>query len=277
MFPVLFSIGHFEFRTVTIFILLAYLFSAFVFWRKGKEEHYSQAEIFDGFLVSSVVGALVARGVFVLFNTASIGFNPLNWLNMFAYPGFNMIAGLAAAAIYLYRYSLEQKWDGFEILDFWVTSISLGLGIYSLGAFFNGVGYGNPTDLPWGMVFPQLIEPHHPVQLYFAIFYFCMFYYLAKVEYSYRTFTWYRHGKKTAQTGFLSSMFLIMVPVFTIFVSVIRPATVEFFGYNIDVVISILVLLSGISLLFVRSGRSIPVLVKKKPKPVRAKIEQLNE
>lgn len=277
MFPVLFSIGPVSFKTITLFILLSFFLASFIFWRKGKEEHYSQADIFDSFLLSTLIGTVVARAVFIIFNFNIFGLRILNWFDLTEYPGINLIAGLVAAAFYMYKRAVKNKWDKFEVLDFWVTSISLGLSIYYLGTFFDGTGYGFATKLPWGVAFSQLVEPHHPIQMYFSLFYLALYFYLSKVEYSYRTFTWYRHGKKTAQTGYLTSFFLVSVAVFTFIMSLIKPATIEFMGINFDMVISVLLAFFGTSLLYNRSGRTFPLFASKKPKPVRTKLENLNE
>lgn len=277
MFPVLFSIGTFQFKTMSLFVLLAFFLASFIFWRKGREEHYAEADIFDGFLISTLLGAVVARAVFILFNFNIFGFHIVSWFSLGAYPGTNLIAGLAAAAFYMYAYATKNKWDQFEVLDFWVTSAALGLSVYYFGTFFDGSGYGFATNLPWGIVFTQLIDPHHPVQLYFALFYTGLYFYLSKVEYSYRTFTWYRHGKKTAQTGFLTSAFLIIVSVVTFVMAFLKPATLEFMGINFDMVISGLLAVIGTSLLFNRSGRNLPFATKRKVQLVLTKIEHLHE
>lgn len=277
MFPVLLSVGPLQLKTMFLFLLLGFFFASFVFWRKCREEHYSESEIFDSFLVSALLGAIVARAVFILFNFQTFGFHVLSWFDIGAFPGTNLIAGLAAAAFSMYKNAVKNKWDEFEVLDFWVMSAALGLFIYNLGAFFDGTGYGYATSLPWGVVFPNLIEPHHPVQMYFALFYLGVYLYLSKVEYSYRTFTWYRHGKKTAQTGFLTSAFLIQVAVFTFFMAFLKPATLEFLSVNFDMVISGLLGLVGTMLLFSRSGRSLPIFSRRKIRPIRTKLEDINE
>ena len=277
MFPVLFSIGSFDFKTISAFVVFAFFLASFIFWRKGREEHYSQADIFDSFLISAILGVIAARGVFILFNFKTFGFYVLNWFNLNQYPGINLIAGLVVAAFYIHKHAIKNKWDEFEVLDFWVTSVALGLSLFHLGTFFDGTGYGYATNLPWGVVFPQLIDPHHPIQMYFALFYLALYIYLSKVEYSYRTFTWYRHGKKTAQTGFLTSVFLIAVSVVSLIFSLLKPPMLEFMGVNFDIVISVILLCIGVSILFNRSGRVIPLFTNKKPRAVRTKLENIHD
>lgn len=277
MFPVLLSIGPFQIKTISVFVFLAFFLASFILWRKGREEHYSQADIFDSFLLSSLIGSFIARITFIFFNFNLFGLNIFSWFDFSKYSGINLLAGLAGAAFFMHKNSIKKKWDEFEVSDFWVTSISLGLFIYYLGTFFDGTGYGYATNMPWGFVFPNLVEPHHPVQLYFAIFYLLLYIYLSKVEYSYRTFMWYRHGKKTAQTGFLTSVFLILVSAFSFLIAFFKPASIELFNINLDFVISILMLAVGIYLLFVRSGREISLFSKKKTAPIRTKIEDLHE
>jgi phosphatidylglycerol:prolipoprotein diacylglycerol transferase len=277
MFPVLFSIGPITIKTFFVLLLIGFFISGFIFWRKGREEHYEIMELFDGFLLSALAGIIIARSIHILFNLNHFGLDIFKWFNFISNPGFNLLVGVFAAGLYLYKFSIKKKWDPFEVLDFWVTSVSLGLFLNYLGLFFEGVGYGYQTNMPWGVVFPQLIDPHHPTQLYTALFYLLLYFFIARVEYSYRTFSWYRYGKKTAQTGFLVSMFFIFSAIFNFFVSFLRPSVFEFFGVNFDILLSIALLIVGLFLLYYRSGRPLPFPVKRKPKPARTKLEQIGE
>ena len=55
----------------------------------------------------------------------------------------------------------------FAITDFIAPFVPIGLGAGRLGNFINGELWGQPTDLPWGMVFPHVDAlPRHPSQLY---------------------------------------------------------------------------------------------------------------
>jgi len=68
MWPTIISIASFRLKSLTLLAILALFFTAFIFWRKGKEEHYETVELFDVFLLSGIFGVIVGRLSFVLFN-----------------------------------------------------------------------------------------------------------------------------------------------------------------------------------------------------------------
>lgn len=258
MFPELFRLGPFSLRTMSVFLVCAFLATSFVFWRRGKEEHYREDQLFDSFLLALVVGLLAARVGFVALNIEQLGFSPLAWIDIFSHPGFSAWAGLVGGGLYLKRYARANKWDAYEILDFAATSISLGAVFVWIGQFFEGSGVGNATSLLIGVRFPNLLEPHHPLQLYSAAFYLLLFWYLSWVEYHYRTFAWYRIGKRTAQTGFLISTFIIGASLFSLLTSWLQPVGQLLYGISMQRLLSGVSLLLGILMLYVRSGRALP-------------------
>ncbi|MDQ3008113.1 MAG: prolipoprotein diacylglyceryl transferase [bacterium] len=257
MFPVLVSLGFFQLRTLTIFSILAFFTMAFIFWRKGREEHYDEYQLFDSFLLSTFFGVLTGRVVFILFNASRFIQEPLSIFNIIGAPGLNVMAALAGAGIFLYRYAKNHKWDTYEVLDYWTLAISFGSFILWLGLFFDGTGFGYPTNLPLGVTFPTVFEPHHPVQLYFALGYFLLFWYLSWADFHYRTFSWYRGSKNTAQTGFLTSFFVIISGLISFILSFIRPSQVSLGGLALDIPLYAVITIAGVLLLFGRSGRSL--------------------
>jgi len=256
MLPILFEFPFFRLKSLTVLAFLALFFSAFIFWRKGREEHYNSFEIFDAFLLSGLFGFIIGRIAFVIFHWAAFSQNILSVFNIVARPGNEPLIVLTASIWYLYRYAVKHKWDAFEILDFYVTAISLGMMFIYAGFFLDGSYGGTFTSLPWGIITPGTFEKTHPAQLYSLLYYFLIYIYLSKMEYAYRTIEWYRSGKKTAQSGFIFSTFLILTALFHILTGSIRLPSLFLGGVVIDYFIYIAVLIFGLILLYKRSGRS---------------------
>lgn len=253
MFPILLQAGPLVLRTLNVIMVIAFIATAFVFWRKTREEHYEEAMVFDGYLLSILFGLLFSRIIFIAMRFDEFGQHFLRWFDIFSYPGFSIYALAIGATYYLYRYAVKKKWDAFEILDFWSMALSLGLSLLWLGFFFEGSAFGKPTTLPWGITFPGVFEKHHPTQLYLAFFYFGLYVYLAWVEYRYRTFNWYRRGKNTAYTGFLISMFLLVSGVGSLALSWVMVPAFSWWGINGEAMLAGLAILSGAFLLYSRS------------------------
>ncbi len=264
MFPLLVSYGPLHIQTMSVLLALAFLVAAFVFWRKGKEDYYPEDQLFDGFLVASAMGFVGARVGYILLHSETMGWNVLSWFNLVGAPGMSGAIGLLVASFVLYRFAVQKKWDAFEVLDFWVVAVSLGMVFTSIGSFASGIDVGYPTSMPWGIVFPGLVETHHPAQLYAAGFFFSLFLYLSWLESRYRTFQWYRATKKAAETGFLLCMYSIFTALFLLVVGFVKPPTIELFDINIDRVASLVLLIFGVALLYVRSGRTLGFKKKKK-------------
>jgi len=255
MFPILINLPFFQLKSLTVLSLLALFFAAFIFWRKGREEYYSTFEIFDVFLLSGLFGFIFGRLAFVLFHLPQFSSNIWSVFNIVERSGNEPLLALAAAAWYLHRHAVRNKWDAFEILDFYVTSLSLGMVFVYLGFFLDGSYSGVFTSLPWGVVLNNTFEKVHPVQIYFAIFYLALFVYLNRMEYVYRTLQWYRKGKKTAQSGFLFSNFLIFTGLFYVLTGPFRLPSMMVGSFNVDYLAYLLIAVLGGVILFVRSGR----------------------
>ncbi len=257
MFPELVSIGPFTLRTFSVFLAFAFIVMTFLFWRKGREEHFDLGELFDVYFSAWLLGYVGSRAIYILLHQEVFGMHIGRWFDFVSFPGFSGLFCILIAGAYLYWQAQKNEWDSFELLDFFALAVSHGLVFIYIGQFLDGMGIGTVTQLPVGVLFPGLQEAHHPTQLYAAVIFFIIARALARAEYRYRTFEWFRSGKKTAQTGFLISVFL-MTSGLTLFVlSMFKSPEYVISSVGIDPVIGGILFCAGSWILFVRSGRGL--------------------
>jgi len=83
--------------------------------------------------------------------------------------GLASMGGLGAIALVLVIAARGSRRRLADLADAFALAGILALGIGRLGCFLGGCCYGRPTDLPWGVVFPEVGPPaRHPLQLYSA-------------------------------------------------------------------------------------------------------------
>ncbi len=91
---------------------------------------------------------------------------------------FTFLGGAIGVAIVLFLTTRNQRTTFLQWLDVLLPATTFGLGFDWLGMFAGAQAYGKPTNLPWGVVLDtfnvRYTVPIHPVQLYYAVFYFLL-------------------------------------------------------------------------------------------------------
>jgi len=228
----------------------------YFFWQKTKEENYELKETFDGLFFSGLGALLAARITYILIHVDTFPLRPLALLNILSYPGLWTFAGLVAAYAIILRTARQQKKEVWELWDFYTLLVTWFMIWWWLSRFFLGTAAGTPTTLPIGIMFPQRVEPAHPVQLYATIFFAALFRYLWWAEPRYRFFIWYRSKKRTAKPGFITAMFMIFVGLFGVLTSFIQYPFMMVFDFELNQILSAVMFIAGLVLLYVRSGQS---------------------
>ncbi|MGE4339867.1 MAG: prolipoprotein diacylglyceryl transferase [Pigmentiphaga sp.] len=82
--------------------------------------------------------------------------------------GMSFHGGLIGVIVVLLVFAWRRGYRAFEVGDFVVPMVPLGLAAGRMGNFINGELWGRVTDAPWGMVFPAARDglARHPSQLY---------------------------------------------------------------------------------------------------------------
>jgi len=238
-----------------ILILIGVLGAGYFFWKKAREEHYDLWEVFDGLIISGIAAFIASRLSYVFLRGEWAILLPKNFIQIWNYPGLWAPAGLAAAFVFMGWSARKMKREMFEIWDFYSLVLSWFLAWYWLSRLAIGAAAGISTQLPIGVLFPQRVEPAHPIQLYAGVGFLLLFRYLWWAEPRYRFFLWYRSKKRTAKSGFLLSIFLIVTGILGVLIGFVDYPFLRIFDFDVNQLFYALLFFSGCVLLYVRSGQ----------------------
>ncbi len=112
--------------------------------------------------------------------------------------GFSFLGGMIGIGFVLFFLTRTQRATFLQWLDVLLPAASLGLTFDWIGMFAAAQAYGKPTNVPWGVVIEtfnvRYSVPIHPVQLYYAVFFFALTFLLLIIR---------RHSKRAgAETLF---------------------------------------------------------------------------
>jgi phosphatidylglycerol:prolipoprotein diacylglycerol transferase len=112
-----------------------------------------------GMVAVAVVAGIVGAKLWHVLDTPS-EFHEMGWRVLWDSAGFAWFGGLVFGIGALVLQGWSAKIGGLRTLDLAAPSAAIGYGIGRIGCFLSGDGcYGLPTNLPWGMSFPNGIEP----------------------------------------------------------------------------------------------------------------------
>ena len=167
MYPVILRIGSFEITSFGVLVALAALVGLNLFTRelrrRGLPEDGANAAI--GGVLGGLAGAKIVWAIEFAgsapFADLLFSRGGLSWFGGFA-------GGLGVGLWLLHRYRIPLI-TGLAAAS---PALAAGHAIGRIGCFLVGDDYGTPTDLPWGVAFPEGLPPTfvpvHPTQLYEA-------------------------------------------------------------------------------------------------------------
>lgn len=124
----------------------------------------------DDMLFYGALGVVLGGriGYILFYNFEEFAANPMIlfkiWEGGMSFHG-GLIGVTVAALLLARKFGLPLL----KVTDFIAPLVPLGLLAGRIGNFINAELWGRPTDLPWGMVFPNVDQlPRHPSQLYQA-------------------------------------------------------------------------------------------------------------
>lgn len=164
MFPTLFTIGPITISTFGVFLILSLLVAAYVIWRMIKVYEIDEEKTID-FIFLSFIGSLIsARAYFVLSNLSH--FDSFYKVLLFGkYPGMSFWGGVIGGIVILKLASIRLKINFWQIADFAVVGLFVGLSISSIGCLLGGCQYGQVSDLPIAVSQVGQVGSRFPLQI----------------------------------------------------------------------------------------------------------------
>ncbi len=169
MYPVLFTIGGLEITSFGVLVALGALAGVSLFRRELVRSGLPEGAV-DGAVVGVIAGLAGAKLLWVF---EHLGEEPFTSL-LFSRGGLSWFGGLVGGVGAALAYFVVRGYPIVATVAAATPALAAGHAIGRIGCFMVGDDYGRPTDLPWGVAFPQGLPPTlervHPTQLYEAAF-----------------------------------------------------------------------------------------------------------
>ncbi len=162
-------LGPLELQTFGISFAFAFLASGTLFARRLRELGRPADWTYEAIFAALIGGLMGSRLDYIIQNWNTVSGDLTG--NIFSGAGLVFFGGLIGGAIGVL---LWARWRGFlswELLDSSAAPIAIGYAVGRIGCQLSGDGdYGEPSDLPWAMSYPDGTVPTtdevHPTPIY---------------------------------------------------------------------------------------------------------------
>jgi len=168
MYPELFSIFGYSISSFGAMMAIAFLVGSWITARRMEEEGLDP-DLATTLLIWVMLGGIFGSKLYFAIDVSLREGRPFFDL-LFARDGITwyggLIGGTLIGAIGCRQVGISIK----QFADCAAVAAAVGQSIGRIGCFLVGDDYGRPTDVPWGVTFPNGIQPVydpvHPTQLY---------------------------------------------------------------------------------------------------------------
>lgn len=168
MLPVLFRIGDFTVTSYGVMLVLAFVGSGLIVASEWRRRGWKPAAAQDIVLVAMVGGVVGSKLYWALAHSEQLAADPLG--TIFSRGGFTYYGGLIGGVVLVIGWLAWRRYPLGKAVDSCALAVPVGYMLGRVGCLLVGDDYGRPTDLPWGMAFPEgsppTTVPVHPTQIY---------------------------------------------------------------------------------------------------------------
>ncbi len=265
MFPLIFQTDYFAIHSLWLFVSIAFIAGTYAIIRFGIKNGLKIQFLNEHsmkLIVWLIIGSRLA-GLLENFQDYFSEFSLSGFLRIFYIwdRGLALWGGVLAFLIYFYSVSKKDEQDFWKWLDVLVPCGLIAMAIIDIGAFFDGINYGNETSLPWGVNFarPEIkyVVPIHPTQIY-------AFLYSTILAVSLIFLANYKKLKEKEITGLIGLIGIATFSFLSFLEEFVRVDDIlEIFGIRSPFIVSAIVLISSGVLLYLRyNSRSLKLNLK---------------
>jgi phosphatidylglycerol---prolipoprotein diacylglyceryl transferase len=171
------QLGPFIFWTHLAFFIVGVWLSSEFFFRLAHGAHLSLQHFKEYALWYACAFALGGRIIAIVSEYRVYLKDPLRMM-IFWDGNFSFLGGAIGIACVLYVITHAHRSTFLQWLDVLLPATTFGMAFDWLGKFTAGQAYGSPTDVLWAVTYDAIhvryTVPIHPVQLYYAFFFFAL-------------------------------------------------------------------------------------------------------
>lgn len=264
MYPIIFDFGvisifGFEFHPVINsygFMLMMAFYSCYYFLNKDLNRLGYDAKLASDIVFAAAVGGILGSKIYYLIeNFERVKADPTGMI--FSGAGLVFLGGLMGGTLGVTYVIKKNKLSWIKFADIVAPLLILGYAVGRVGCLLVGDDYGLPTNVPWGLAFPNGLPPStysvfqsyypwvnlegfspgvlkvHPTQIYESVIGFGIFYYL------------YQKRSKVVIVGSLFFTYLIFAGAERFFIEFLRVNSKYLFGLSGSQLISLIMILIG--------------------------------
>lgn len=169
MYPILFEFAGFQVHSYGVSKALALLAAVWLLQRE-LQRRGRDPEPALGLAVAGLLGGFLGGKLYYLAERAGDGIT----LHDLGGTGFTWYGGLIGGSVAVFLLSRRHRIPAGLMAGMAAIPLAVAYGVGRIGCLLAGDGtYGTPTDVPWGMSFPNGVMPTtavvHPTPLYEAI------------------------------------------------------------------------------------------------------------
>lgn len=213
--PILFQIGPLKIHWYGVMYVIGFLliWTAASFRAKKSNGLWTKDQLSD-LIFYGIVGVLLGGrlGYVLFYNLPEYAANPIEIFKVWD-GGMSFHGGVLGVIIALYLFGKKNNKNLFQVGDFILPFVPIGLAAGRIGNFINGELWGKVTNAPWAMIFPTDPShlPRHPSQLYECFLEGILLFVIL----------WF-YSRKTKPRMAVSGMFLLLYAIFRFAVEFVR-------------------------------------------------------